>query len=413
MAIRTLPQDFTVEERLTPEFAASLAVGPSPAHPVAIYRLDKQSLTTPDACAGLARALGLAPGRVTWAGLKDKHAKTHQHVGALGLDQFPTPAPGSLQGRGWFARLVGWAPRAPDAADILANHFEITIRDLTPESVALLESRARELAAAGGLLLANYFGAQRFVSARHGQGFAGSALARGDFAEAVRLLIAAPARKDVGPRRIVTRLAAQHWGRWDDLREALRSDPRAAPSAVPEARALSVLLGGGSAMEAFAALPHLTQSFAVEAFQSHLWNRTVASMIQAHAASLGREALIALDDFGPLAFLPARDLPTDWLGWSVPMLSSQSVPGKPWGEHAKAVLAGEGLTLGQLRVQGLRRPKFEHVPRPLMVEAQGFALSPSEPDPLAAAGSGRLLVRARFALRRGSYATVVLRAIGA
>jgi tRNA pseudouridine13 synthase len=257
---------------------------------------------------------------------------------------------------------------------------------------------AGEAHAAPRLLVVNYFGAQRFGSARHGRGFAARSLIAGDFESAVRLLIATPARQDAGAVKAFHRAAAAGWGRWDHLARAL---PRG-----PDRRAIEVLAGGGDFRAAFTALPALVQRMSVEAYQSHLWNATVRTMIEAR---LRGDLLRAEDDFGPMLFPPAAAIPAEWREMSVPLLGPRSVPEGAWGSAALAALAAEGIAAADLRIPGLRRPFFVEAPRALIARAGAFALSPPAPDDLA---PDRRMRTVRFDLPRGAYATVVLRALG-
>jgi tRNA pseudouridine13 synthase len=404
LIIRRLPSDFVVEEALNAGFAAGLVPAPSGGRGEAVYVLEKISLTTPEAVHGLAAAAGVRAGQVGYAGLKDKHAQTRQHVSLPLRASTPELVPRTLSGKGWSAELVGWANRAIAADDIARNRFTIVVRDATAAEFSAMERRAEKLMIAapgsgdGSLPIVNYFGDQRFGSARHGKGFAATHLIRGDFEGALRLLIGTPARKDSGKRRDLTRAAAQHWGQWA---EVLIKTPRC-----PERRAVEVLAAGGSFKDAFAALPNLTQVMSVEAFQSWLWNATARGMVE----MLAGEKLRAEDDFGEMVFPVAAEVPAAWMACQVPMLSAATRAEGAWAESAHRVLEEIGIGVESLKIPGLRRPAFGEAMRPLMVRAERFAISPAEPDELGR--GGRLKRTVRFELPRGAYATVVLRALG-
>jgi tRNA(Glu) U13 pseudouridine synthase TruD len=80
MTIRRLPSDFVVSERPSASFLRSLRAGRSAEAVHAVYELRKESLGTPEAVGLLGKALGVGGGRVDYAGLKDKHARTTQLV---------------------------------------------------------------------------------------------------------------------------------------------------------------------------------------------------------------------------------------------------------------------------------------------------------------------------------------------
>lgn len=406
MAIRRQPGEFRVDEQIALAPSAYAASDSPPAF--ALYRLTKTQLTTPEACQRLARALGVRPGTVEYAGLKDKHAVTTQYVSVAHRG---SATPARVEGPGWTGEFVGVVTRHLRAEDIEFNRFAIVMRDLARPAANEMTERAAALVGPGGSLrVVNYFGDQRFGSARHGEGFAARKLIAGDFEGAIRLLIATPARKDTGLRRTFTRLAASKWGDWHALARDL---PRC-----PDRRAIEILAAGGHPRDAFASLPFMIQQLAVESFQSFLWNATAAHLMLdlSHAASI--EPLRADDDFGEMIFPTAavwdapslKDRSCDFARLELPMLSAETRLVSPWGNSVQAVLAREGVLIDQLRIPGLRRPAFREARRPLLVNATEFRLGPVEPDEL----YGRMRVKreVRFALPRGAYATVVLRALG-
>lgn len=447
MTIRRLPEDFRVEERLTETYTHALAVGagddPAAAWR-AVYQLRKTSMTTPEAVDRFAREIGgskalaqrsgakRGPNRdkpiVEYAGLKDKHASTVQHVAvAVRPGCGSADLPHELRGERWEAILTGFSPNALDSSAIDRNEFTIVVRDLTPDASNEMDRRAKlltlpvsnpssapaNLPQGRTLAIVNYFGAQRFGSARHGGGFIAARLIKGDFEGALKLAIGTPARKDIGKTRILSRLCAQQWGNWKEIKARA---PR-----MPERAAIDVLASGGTFKDAFAALPMFTQTMCVEAYQSHLWNDAARRLVATIAAESGVTPIVSDDEFGPMHFPPAAALSTmrrvAWREVQMPLLSPQTELLPPWGEAASASLASEKIRVDELRIPGLRRPWFGEAARSLFVHAQGFELSKPEHDELSGKGgkgekARRLKRTAHFALSRGAYATVVLRALG-
>ena len=436
MTIRRQPADFVVIERPSAAYSAGLRAGRGADAPHAIYELTKESLGTPEAVHQFAREVGGRGGAVDYAGLKDKHARTTQLVSVRPEKVEPRSEVG---GRGWSARLVGWHERPVTAAEIDGNRFEIVVRDLSKQQSTEMGMRAGRLAVeledkrpgeapgtwAGKpvpLVVMNYFGAQRFGSARHGAGFVAPLLIRGDFEGALKLAIGTPARKDTGKTRQFSRLCATHWGEWKKLAAEL---PRC-----PERRAIEALAAGGSFAKAFEALPNFTQQMCVEAFQSHLWNGMARRLAEQMAAEFterwkdegGEEAarktafrpvapLRGDDEFGVMLFPTARMVDEAWRGVVMPVLGPKSELREPWGMAAAGTLAEEKVKLEDLRIPGMRRPYFGEADRALFVVAEGFEMSGPEKDEMSAGGK-RVKRTVRFSLGRGAYATVVLRALG-
>jgi len=412
VTIKQSPDDFLVEEILT-ESVRSKVRTQRGGH--ALYRLTKEGLTTPQAAAAAAKALGVRPGLVAYGGLKDRHARTVQHVTAP-VDAIKAPASEKAEGPGWQIERLGRLDAPITAEAIEANRFRITVRDLAQEACDRMDEAARLLTLSpqdvprrsrvgleqsGERLFVNYFGDQRFGSARHGRGFLAKHLVRGEFEDALRLAIAVWHRKDSRRTKEFKRAVSQSWGRWSD---ALANLPPC-----PERRAVEHLASAPTDFRgAFAALPYDFQEIAVHAYQSHLWNATARRLVDARCSDPG-PVLVADDPFGKMHFPAALFVPPDLVSLDLPVLGHGSVLREPWKSAAEAVLAEEGVTTEMLRIPGLRRPQFAEVPRPLFARASGFELSACSPDE---AHPHRLKRTVAFDLPRGSYATVVLRALG-
>lgn len=415
MIIRRTPEDFRVEEVLTGAFAAGLRPDRGASRTHVVYRLTKTSLTTPEATHRLAGSLGLKDGVVEYGGLKDKHAVTVQHVSIPMQRDSTLSPPEIIEGRGFSATRIGWSDSPVAAAAIKSNHFEIVVRDISHRDAqsmdvraSLLRSKAISACDSGAadndesLIFVNYFGDQRFGSARHGQGFVARHLIRGDFETALRLAIATPARKDSGSRRALTRAAATHWGDWKAI---LSIAPRC-----PERKAIETLAAEKGFRDAFATLPHFQQTMYVEAYQSQLWNATARGL--ALSVCGGEEnAILADDPFGVMVFPRADRVSGTLSAMEVPIASPEVQPREPWGTCLNAALHAEGLSLAELKVPGMRRPAFGTAMRLLFARAASFSMSAPDADEFSRDGN-RMKRMIRFALPRGSYATVLLRALG-
>lgn len=405
MAIKRAPDDFYVEELLSESLRAGVLDKP-PASPHALYRLEKTGLATPEAAGRIGRSLGLKPGAIAYAGLKDKHARSIQHVTLAAPE-----APAQAEGDGWKLERLGWLDKPLTAEAIGANRFRIAVRGLTQESSADMDAAVELLRARdGSLRFINYFGDQRFGSARHGQGHLARFLVKGEFEQALRLAIAAPARKDRREQKDFKHLVAANWGNWRELQSRLR----AKKFHPPEARAIERLAHSSKDFRAaFTALPYFFQQLCVYAYQSHLWN-TIARTFVAGQSGEGDAVLEAESPYGTMLFPAAKSLPDEWLTLDLPLLARKTELKEPWKGAAEAVLEAEGITLDELRIPGVRRPFFGEAPRTLVAEAQAFSLSvpESEGKPPSRNAAQRYTRTVTFELPRGSYATVLLKALG-
>lgn len=408
MTIRRTPEDFRVEEVTTSAFRASIVPEQDPSHPFAAYTLEKSSLATPDAIGFIAGALKVPRTAVSAAGLKDRHAVTTQTI-TVDTAAVRGRPPRFLSDDLWRMTALGFVPRAADSTVIAANRFSLVVRGLDKRGADEMVRRAAVLTdtmkpGAGDLLFVNYFGDQRFGSNRHGQGWAARALVDGDFETALKLAIGTPARKDSGPTRALSRALATHWGDWNT---ALANFGR-----MPERGAIETLARGGSFQDAFTALPKFTQEICVEAYQSHLWNAIARELADALAEQTAQSAFEADDNFGPLIFPRSAALTPAFRELPIPVPSPRAIMPECLSEIVAGILADEGVTLETLRIPGLQRPWFGGGDRNFVARARGWAISDPYLDEFAGNSPYNIAVSVRFELPRGSYATVLLRALG-
>jgi tRNA pseudouridine13 synthase len=404
MAIKKQPLDFIVQEVPDPGWSRTIT---TTLGPCAVYELHKQSLSTPEAVAALARRLKVGGDSVEYAGLKDKHAATVQQVTVKVGYRRAAALPPDVGDRQWSARRVGYCPRHIDSKAIAGNRFIITVRTLTRRAIDELRDRAKALAlddACSRLLAVNYFGDQRFGSARSGQ-FVARLLIRGQFEQAMRHLIAVHHRKDTIHAKNFKRALDTHWGNWPAALAQLKA------SRVPEMRALRHLAGTpGDFRGAFAQLPYFQQQMTLESYQSLLWNRIARRFIEATYRP-SAPLFVAEDKFGDMVFPAAAAVPPDAHAMDLPILGRDDALVEPWRDAAQSVLAEEGIATSELRIPGLHRPWFGSAPRTLFMVADDFAAAAPEVDELQPKAR-RFKLRLAFTLPRGSYATVMLRALG-
>jgi len=399
MAIKRAPEEFLVEETLTAEAAAEIR--PSGGR-FALYRLTKTGWTTPEAVYAVARALGIKPAALAIGGLKDKHARTLQHL-SLDTAGLPGPAPESLAGDNWAALRLGTVRRPMSADSVAGNRFRIVIRKLSAEACARMDAATVDFALPGrptGLRVVNYFGVQRFGSARHGQGFAARHLVRDEWEAGLRMILTAVARKDDRRLKEAKRAIEAGWGDWKTVLAAL---PPRGPLRGPVER----LARGGSYAVAFQGLPYIDQQMHVEAFQSFLWNETARRTVEAGCPGPLRVAEMR---YGRLVHPPAASVTGELASLCLPLLCPETHLEGPWKIPAEQVLAAEQIGLKRLRLPGLRRPWFGGTPRRLFLETEECDLGAPSPDEHA---PGRLRRTLTLWLPRAAYATVVLQALGA
>src|SRR5438105_1955440 len=194
MKLKQQPDDFLVEE-LTD-------LQPGETGEFSLYRLDKRGWTTPDAVLTIRRRWRLDAGRVSFGGLKDRHAHTVQY-----LTIWRGPAR-QLTHQGIHLEYLGRAAQPFLSQHIRSNRFQLVLRDLSDAAVAGAQAPLEEVRRDG---VPNYFDDQRFGSAGGGE-FMAKALVLGDFERSLRVALTAPYEFDRTAQKKEKSVLRAHWG---------------------------------------------------------------------------------------------------------------------------------------------------------------------------------------------------------
>jgi len=400
MRYKAQPEDFTVEEQIR--------LLPAPGGRFAVYRVRKRGVTTLRVRAQMARTLGLPQSAVVFPALKDKDAVAVQHVAVR------STGPARLTGHGFEAELVGRIPRPLTPADIVANRFTIALRDLSAGEAARIPERLAQVVRFG---LPNYFDQQRFGSLAPGEEHIGKRILQRDAEGALRAYLTHRFVGDPAPVRKFKAFARDHWGDWDALFEAA---PR--PS---NFRSVLTYLRDHP-IEYRKALNLITRrllSLYLAAYQSLLWNRIAARYLAARLGEAAACVEIAGEQLPLYHELPphferdlAISLPNHRAVYADPDRSAEaSTEAQPEGRSRQSlepivarVLAEEGLALHDLKARILKKAYLPKGKRALLLFPRDTSASPPEPDDLF---PGQQKVTLTFTLPRGSYATLVLKAL--
>src|SRR5215210_2958822 len=158
MKLKQRPEDFRVEE-----FTPVTPTPPgSPGGLFALYRLEKRGWTTSDALAAVRRRWKVDFRRLSYGGLKDRHAHTIQY---LTIHNGPEK---QHDHGGFTVHYLGRLGEPYTSEHIRANGFTVTMRGLSPADLRRAEAALPEVAAVG---VPNYFDDQRFGSVSFDGGF--------------------------------------------------------------------------------------------------------------------------------------------------------------------------------------------------------------------------------------------------
>jgi tRNA pseudouridine13 synthase len=383
MKLKQRPEDFRVEE-------LTAATG-GEAGEFAFYRLEKTGWTTPDALAAVRRRWQIDFRRMSYGGLKDRHAAT---------SQFLTIARGpkrNLTHERITLTYLGQRTEAYSAADITANRFAIVLRAMSDSAVSGAQQSLAEVQRCG---LPNYFDDQRFGSVSDTPAFVAKEMVFGRYENALKLALAAPYEFDRADAKREKATLNQHWGDWAVLKAKL-----------PKGHARSLvdyLVSHPTDFKgAVARLRPELQGLYLSAYQSYLWNRMLAVWL---TRNLAKENIAEVElKLGrvPVPVGMPDDKRAEWEALVLPLPSARvkPEPGAAWVVVADEVLKAEGLTLAELKIKGMQKPFFSKGDRAASVRPSNLNHT-DEPDDL---NAGKRKMVLRFDLPRGSYATMLVK----
>jgi tRNA pseudouridine13 synthase len=385
MKLKCQPEDFHVEERT--------AFAPD-GGPLALYRLTKRGMGTPEAVEAVLKRWHIPRDRVSFGGLKDRHAVTVQHVT---IRNGPRR---NLKQTHIELTYVGQCSRPFGPKDIVSNAFTIALRDMSDEEA----TRVAHLLVAGARDgVPNYFDEQRFGSVGRSGDFIARAWCLGDYERTLWLILADPNPHDRSRPRAERTVIRNHWGDWGRLAAKLGRSPWH--------DVLKHLADHPHDYRgAIAPVRQDLRSIYLAALQSHLWNLMLAQLLRQR---LPADRLVAIRVAGqPLPFprgLESGERETLRLT-ELPLPSARSRDLlEPWQESIQEAAGTLGLTLSQLRVKYPRDSFFSKGNRSAMF-FPGEVGHRVEPDEFY---SGRKKLVFQCELPRGAYATILTRSIGA
>src|SRR4051812_38029113 len=320
MKLKRLPEDFQVEE-------LPLVAGGERGR-YAYYRLTKRGMGTLEAVEAICRRWNLAGRRVSYGGLKERHAVTVQYLTIVdGPDRALHEASFDLEPMGRLERPYG-------PGHFRGNRFGVVLRDLTEDATARAVAALAELPRDG---LPNYFDDQRFGSVGFGGGFIPQAWLTGDHERALWLALAEPNPSDRPGTKSEKAVLRECWGRWPEAKARLGKS---------HARSLVTYLADHPTdfRGAFARLRRELRSLYFSAFQSHLWNLLLGRWIERVTRPEQRVVL----DFKSAALPIHRGLDPGQAealaDCRIPLPASRTPPPEgPLREVALAVMAEQGL----------------------------------------------------------------------
>ena len=356
------------------------------------FRIEKRGIPTPVAVARIAKHMGVRPGDIGLAGLKDARGVTTQYLSLEHCDEKKLAAYSDPQMR---VVWTGLHTNKLKTGHLTGNKFQLKIRGAGEEELAKAQAILDVLARRG---VPNYFGIQRF-GARGDTAELGKALVCGDLERFISIFLGRPQPDDPPDCK-----AARDEFEIDAMERSLKRWPR---HYADQRKALSAYKKKHRPGPAIGAIDKRMKRLYISAFQSEIFNTFLAGRIDSIDKLLLGDLAQKTDSGG--VFL-VEDLEADQVradDWQIsptgplPGYRSSFPEGKP-GQIEREILTASEVELEQFKNLG-----------PLKAKGARRALRFRLHEPSISAGTdehGKFL-ELIFAAPSGSYATVVVEEI--
>ncbi len=388
--LREAPEDFKVEEILKDGSKAQIEPAVVPQingrGRYLVCILVKRNWDTLLAVQAITQKLGIDPERIQIAGIKDKRAVTAQHV-SIGR-MLPEQVAHFKLDNLWLYPLR-FSNEKIHTKLLFGNQFCITARAIshTPsEIIERMEKVRTRLLKLGGC--PNFFGHQRFGTTRPITHLVGKHILLGEWEKAALTFLAKPSPNE----HPESRLAREQLRSTQDYEEALQHFPS---KLVYEREMLSHLAKRSrDFVGAFYRLPRKLSQLFVQAYQSYLFNKFLSQRIKNELPlKKARKAEYKLKIDGE-EFL------------ALPQVGfKQSISFGEQGAIEKGILEKEEVRLKDFKVSTMPEISSSGGLRTALMPL----ISLKTENPVGDIGSKGMMVKLSFGLRKGSYATVLLR----
>ncbi|MGY5871560.1 MAG: tRNA pseudouridine(13) synthase TruD [Candidatus Thorarchaeota archaeon] len=365
------------------------------------FTVQKMGLSTMDVSTIIASQLRLPRNLVGYAGLKDRRAVTVQRMAA------PSRAAsglGAMELSNIEIRDIEYARHLVQIGDLWGNRFTILLRDLDVPMKEALEIAGE----VQSLPLLNYFGVQRFGITRPNTHIAGKFLIKRDFEGMIRTILCTPS--DYEDQEILDARAklADNLIPTEKIIDTFPKDLHYERTVMYE-----LMKQPGEFKRAVSRIPPRILTLMVHAYQSFLFNHMLSKRVKSgfsHVIPEPGDFLIALDEthsgrdswlYVTESTLEERRQQVSQMEYGLALPSpgyTTRLPPTKQSDILKKILEDEGVSL-----KDFRDPQMRSIDAPGGFHLTSISLSDWE----ATAKDEGLLIK--FSLRKGSYATVVLR----
>ncbi|HVQ01659.1 MAG TPA: tRNA pseudouridine(13) synthase TruD [Candidatus Thermoplasmatota archaeon] len=381
MKLKQQPGDFIVEE------LSNVPVLPEKDEHT-VFLLEKQEIDTFDAIRRIAQRFHLSLFEIGYAGLKDRHAlarqfvsiPTHYNIQDLKMDSL-------------VLTKAGYTHKKIKIGDLLGNRFTILVRDIQEKELSDIAQRGSTIPISG---VPNYFDSQRFGSVTNTT-FIGKDVVLKKYEHAVKQYLTTyqksePKKSKDEKRRILAQ--------WHDL-------SKVRVFTKPFSAVIKEFLRTNDWRAAYRKIPAHLREMYVNAYQSYVWNECVKEILK---RTIEKKKLYPVEyAIGSLIFytsLSQQEL--NALPKEVPTISETAVFSEQERRIVDRILAKEGLTLADFKIEAETGNFFKTRARQVVLIPDEFLISEPRRDELnSKQNTERYALQISFSLPKGSYATVI------
>ncbi|MHA2158811.1 MAG: tRNA pseudouridine(13) synthase TruD [Candidatus Thorarchaeota archaeon] len=367
------------------------------------FAVQKMGLATMDVATILAAFLKVSRNYVTYAGLKDKRAITVQtmSVPAKAAESLP-----SIELSRIVVRDIRYTRQPIQIGDLWGNRFTILLKDIDEERDVALET-AEQLK---NTPLLNYFGVQRFGITRPYTHLVGKALVQRDFEKAVRIMLSTTSEYESEELTDIRKQLSEDMTPTEKFIEAFPKELSYEKDVMKY-----LMKSPGEYEKAIMRIPPRVLTLQVHAFQSYIFNKIISErarlgipidrpqvgdfLIKLDETHSGRDSWVFVTESTLLEREQQVASGEYGLTTPVPGYSTRLPPSKQT-DLVKQALKNEDVELREFRnsrVKALDAPGGLHLTSIVMTDLESFHSNEG--------------LQVKFSLRKGSYATMVMREI--
>jgi tRNA pseudouridine13 synthase len=423
--IRQNAEDFFVEEMLVDGSKAEIkssknqanreVLGSSAArNPYLLCVLVKRNWDTFIALRNIAAQLGISPGQIQIAGIKDAKAITAQHITIEGVS---TEDLRKIHIKDIEVRPIGYLRNKLSSFYLMGNSFQIAVKSIDHSKTTVQKRVTRtiqEFDTVGGV--PNFFGHQRFGTSRPITHLVGKAVIKGKLKKATMLFLAKPSRYE----HPASREARRELQKTQDFKQALKNFP----NQLRYERSMLAHLAQrpDDFTGAFRRLPIKLQELFIQAYQSYLFNKFLSKRIEhglplntaregdyvmnVERSGLPMVTMHKIVDVGALGEINNL-VKAGKMRVAIPLIGFKQHPSHgSQGEIEKKILEAEDISVEDFKITALPERATRGELRAVLVPLRDFSLDEISRD---ATNSSKHKAKLSFMLLRGSYATILLR----